>query len=302
MARTIRASVGEKGVNHKDDAVTVQELLNSVAAEKGGADPKLVPDGLPWGKTIAAIKRFQKVACGAKLPDGRVDPGQATINKLNELSESGSPEEERFVGFTPARKAMLQADITAACRLARACASSLIPALQFPRLDQLGNQTPIKAPFIDPDVSDLLMDCFSFDGSDLSKVANIQVKFRDFPGRMDSVKFIFSKDHPPDKHVGFVVIPVFGFTQNEIFLTESYFAPDMGAGNFPAISSETARALTLIHEFIHLYGEVRGHPGGEPQMFQRGAMNIPYDDAKWNPWSYENYAKWLRRAPRLPNN
>jgi hypothetical protein len=83
-------------------------------------------------------------------------------------------------------------------------------------------------------------------------------------------------------------------------LTESYFAADMGAGNFPAISSETARALTLIHEFIHLYGEIEGHPGGQPQMFQRSSMDIPYDDAKWNPWCYENYAKWLRVAPRLP--
>jgi len=65
MARSISASVGEKGVNRKDDAVTVQELLNSVPPEKGGADPKLDPDGLPWGKTIAAIRRFQKVACGS---------------------------------------------------------------------------------------------------------------------------------------------------------------------------------------------------------------------------------------------
>lgn len=296
MARSISASVGEKGVNRKEDAVTVQELLNSVPAEKGGASPKLDPDGLPWGKTIAAIKHFQKVACAFKSPDGRVDPNQITINKLNELSGPSDPNEDRFVGFTPARKAMLQADIAAAKKLAFAAFASLLPAIPFPRLDQKGKVTPTKAPFIDPEVSALLQDVFAIDGSDLSQVANIQAKFRDFNGRMDTVKFIFSKDHPPEKHVGFVVIPVFGFTQNEIFLTESYFAADMGAGNFPAISAETARALTLIHEFIHLYGEVRDHPGGQPVLFMRSRMGIKYEDAKWNPWCYENYAKWLRKA------
>jgi len=219
------------------------------------------------------------------------------------LSGSSGSEKpaEKFVGFTPERKKIVEADIVAANKLARACHASLVPALQFPRLDQMGKQTPIGAPFIDPDVSDLLMDCFAIDGSDLGQVGNIQAKYRDFPGRMDSVTFIFSKDHPPEKHVGFVKIPVFGFTPNEIFLTESYFAPDMGEGNLPAITTEKARALTLIHEFIHLYGEVRGHPGGEPVKFMRSAMEIPYSEAKWNPWCYENYAKWLRVAPRLPN-
>lgn len=87
MARTISASVGKGAVNHKDDSVTVQELLNGVPPEQGGPAPPLKVDGLPWQKTIAAIQHFQKVALGHKWPDGRVDPGGKTLAKLNEFDE-----------------------------------------------------------------------------------------------------------------------------------------------------------------------------------------------------------------------
>jgi hypothetical protein len=83
MARTISASVGAGGVNRKADAVTVQELLNNVPADDGGPTPPLVVDGLPWTRTVAAIRRFQRIALGHKWPDGRVDPGGATLARLN---------------------------------------------------------------------------------------------------------------------------------------------------------------------------------------------------------------------------
>jgi hypothetical protein len=87
MARTIAASVGKGAVNHKDDSMTVQELLNGVPPEQGGPVPPLKVDGLPWQKTIAAIQNFQKVALGHKWPDGRVDPGGKTLAKLNEFDQ-----------------------------------------------------------------------------------------------------------------------------------------------------------------------------------------------------------------------
>ena len=87
MARTISASVGSGGVNRKADSTTVQELLNEVPAGQGGPSPQLAVDGLPWTKTIAAIRNFQKVQLGHKWPDGRVDPNGKTLAKLNEFDQ-----------------------------------------------------------------------------------------------------------------------------------------------------------------------------------------------------------------------
>jgi hypothetical protein len=87
MARAISASVGSGGVNRKADSMTVQELLNEVPAAQGGPSPQLVVDGLPWTKTIAAIRNFQKVQLDFKWPDGRVDPNGKTLAKLNEFDQ-----------------------------------------------------------------------------------------------------------------------------------------------------------------------------------------------------------------------
>jgi peptidoglycan hydrolase-like protein with peptidoglycan-binding domain len=85
MARSISASVGANGRNRKDDSMTVQDLLNQVPVDEGGPDPLLDVDGLPWQKTIAAIKQFQKVQVGLKFPDGRVDPNGPTLAALNKF-------------------------------------------------------------------------------------------------------------------------------------------------------------------------------------------------------------------------
>ena len=85
MARSISASVGNGGVNRKDDSRTVQELLNNVPPDEGGPTPLLVVDGLPWQKTQAAIGRFQKEAMGFQWPDRRVDPNGQTLARLNEF-------------------------------------------------------------------------------------------------------------------------------------------------------------------------------------------------------------------------
>lgn len=87
MARSILASVGASGTNRKDDSMTVQDLLNQVPMGQGGPDPLLAVDGLPWQKTIAAIKRFQKIQVNLKFPDGRVDPNGPTLAALNKFDE-----------------------------------------------------------------------------------------------------------------------------------------------------------------------------------------------------------------------
>ena len=88
MARSIAKSVGLGGTNRKDDSMTVQELLNKVPPDEGGPVPLLAVDGLPWQKTIAAIKNFQRVKVGLKFPDGRVDPNGPTLAALNKFDNS----------------------------------------------------------------------------------------------------------------------------------------------------------------------------------------------------------------------
>jgi hypothetical protein len=82
MAATISRAVG-KGVSneHASDVMLVQKLLNrhrkpplKMIEENGKTDQQ----------TIAAIQEFQSRVVKMKNPDGRVDPGGATIRLLSE--------------------------------------------------------------------------------------------------------------------------------------------------------------------------------------------------------------------------
>ena len=88
MAKTIVGSVGMGGLNGTKDTMTIQYLLNCVPKTKGGPTIELVVDGIVGPKTIAAIKAFQKVH--SPVADGRVDPGKATLAKLQAYDPSGS--------------------------------------------------------------------------------------------------------------------------------------------------------------------------------------------------------------------
>jgi hypothetical protein len=77
-------SVGANGRNLPDDSKAIQDALNRIPPEQGGASPKLDVDGLPWAKTIAAIRHFQEFQA-LPVADGRVDPDWPTIKRLNAL-------------------------------------------------------------------------------------------------------------------------------------------------------------------------------------------------------------------------
>lgn len=96
MAQSIHSSVGQGGVNKLPDVQTVQSLLNQVPAAQAGPDPLLVVDGLVGPLTIGAIRKFQQKQFGWN--DGRVDPNNKTIKRLNDFDKAplpGSP--TRFV-------------------------------------------------------------------------------------------------------------------------------------------------------------------------------------------------------------
>lgn len=90
MQRTLGKSVGTGGFNLEEDVRTVQDLLNLVPSSKGGPSSFLNVDGLAFGKTQDAINKFQRMAVGMTSPDGRVDPGGRTLNKLGEFEGNGS--------------------------------------------------------------------------------------------------------------------------------------------------------------------------------------------------------------------
>lgn len=86
--RTISAPVGAgvKALNRCDDVRTIQEMLNEISPENGGAKTKLKVDGKCGDKTKGAIQQFQLRHFGWKLADGRVDPGRPTWIRMNECS------------------------------------------------------------------------------------------------------------------------------------------------------------------------------------------------------------------------
>lgn len=79
---TLSASVGEKGKNHHEDVLKVQDTLNAIPRTAGGQATLLSPDGVAGPKTKKAIQEFQLAHFGWKIADGRVDPDGKTWEKL----------------------------------------------------------------------------------------------------------------------------------------------------------------------------------------------------------------------------
>jgi predicted chitinase len=82
-ARMIGAAVGRRQPNRRADVLTVQALLNAMAAR--GAFPLEAPlaeDGVFGESTAAATLACQGVALKLKEPDGVVSPGGPTIRAL----------------------------------------------------------------------------------------------------------------------------------------------------------------------------------------------------------------------------
>ena len=85
--KSIRASVGRKATNSRNDVKMVQQLIN-------GNIWQLIPlrelkvDGVNGPRTIGAIEYFQSRVLGFSRPDGRVDPKGKTIAALNRGTQS----------------------------------------------------------------------------------------------------------------------------------------------------------------------------------------------------------------------
>lgn len=74
----IHAAVGANAPNHSDDVAMIQHLLNRT----GLVRPILVEDGICGRLTIGHIRHYQQTFLKFSRPDGRVDPGGATLRGL----------------------------------------------------------------------------------------------------------------------------------------------------------------------------------------------------------------------------
>jgi murein DD-endopeptidase MepM/ murein hydrolase activator NlpD len=88
-------SVGVKGKNRKPDVTKIQKALNKIKSPF--ITEKLVEDGLFGSKTGEAITRFQQKHVFLLKPDGRIDPGGKTIQKLAAMAiETLAPQRVLF--------------------------------------------------------------------------------------------------------------------------------------------------------------------------------------------------------------
>ena len=78
----ITASVGQGGRNTRPDVLLVQDLLRARGVTPGKSD------GICGVNTIAAIKKFQ--AGFMTHPDGLIQPGQATWQRLSDASKKAT--------------------------------------------------------------------------------------------------------------------------------------------------------------------------------------------------------------------
>jgi hypothetical protein len=129
MTITIAASVGRGGANQPADVSAVGTALVAVGEGRGGA--ATTPSTLELlGGAIEAFQRFNRLMPN---PDGRIDPGGATLKRLNQVLDDGASAAAITVtvgGFSQYRTGIAdlpvdqQFDVE---RLAHAIVNSLLP-------------------------------------------------------------------------------------------------------------------------------------------------------------------------------
>ena len=128
----IDKSVGQGGFNVRKDVLTIQRLLNLIAAKDGGPLPPLDEDGYIGPLTIGAIKNFQLFHKTGS--DARVDPNGPTLKKMNAVPKQALAERNKA---RLALAAQSMPDLTAMANKAQRMAQS---ARDFVMLDS-GAQT-----------------------------------------------------------------------------------------------------------------------------------------------------------------
>lgn len=279
MARSILSSVGEGGVNRKDDAITIQELLNKVPPGEGGPSPLLQVDGLPWQKTVAAIRNFQRVQLGIQWPDGRVDPNGPTLAKLNQFdSQPKPPGQQDFPGCSTQQSATIRSDLVRAKQMLDVVLNRLRSSVIKPPDVELDTKQKVKRIFhidlLSPINPNSVTEAFNY-ADLLEKFTTLRASLdRPFPIKCEPTG-LFGAWVSPDVRDETVHFTPLHFQQGD---------PDQ-------------RAVEIIHERAHTVLNLPGnpHPGTEAIMIGTAPdddIGLTHNDAIRNAYCYE----WLTLA------
>lgn len=288
---SITAPVGVGGANRLADVKTIQGLLNLMPTVAGGPLVQLVIDGLCGPKTNGAIRGFQQKQLG--FADGRIDPGQQTLQKIIALLNAPSANSgiHTFTGFNGEQVDMLRQDLDRAVLL-----------LQETR-GLLG-----VAPFMKADnhVVKMLLFNFSIDvaSTDNPMAAGFnQVMLTQLQARLAQLQasLLLPLKFEMDTHAGgleadaYVIYP-----DATIYVNPQYFDKTDGV----------ERSVVLMHERAHITLQSPDHPGMggglavlvvEPQDDKRPYFNPKGDifsNAIRNPYNYEWLVSSLKKGPQ----
>lgn len=291
MSPSISASVGFGGVNRANDVKTIQTVLNMIPVLFGGPLAKLVIDGLCGPKTNGAIRGFQQKQFG--FADGRVDPGQQTIQKIIDLLNAPSPGTSihTFSGFSGEQETIIRQDIDRAVQLLQQTRdlSALAPFMKSDNhivkmllfnfsIDFTSNDNPIATAFNSTMLSQLQLR--------LTLLLN---------GMQQPLSFEFDPVQGGLDPDAFVLFP-----DPKIIIKPQYFDKADGV----------ERSVVLIHERAHIILQSNGHPGMggglavlvvEPQDDKRPFFQPSgdiFDNAIRNPYNYEWLVSSLEHGPR----
>jgi len=134
----IGSSVGDGGVNARDDAVVVQILLNF---NRPPPLPQVGVDGGVGTITKDAIREFQKRVMGSTAPDGRVDPGGTTLAALRRGIPAGPIDALKLRGIMPSATPAKVQTYLAPLLAGMAGRSITTPLRQAHFLAQLGHES-----------------------------------------------------------------------------------------------------------------------------------------------------------------
>lgn len=240
-------------------------------------------DGIFGGETDSAVRAYQTKK--SLSPDGIA--GHDTLTLMDAELVGTLP----GGGMTATERQTVTADLENARIIARRCTMLLLRAMFFPANPKAAPPRPAA---LQESIPGLLMDTFDIDGSDPGQVELVKRRFMGFEGRSRVMEFEKTGRHAPkDQSLGHEAFVEYTFgsplANNTVYLTPAYFAK----------TEATERALTLLHEYVHLYNAGPGHPGrdghpdsGQMLHFMRTRIGIPFEHALYNPYCYEYFAKW----------
>lgn len=284
MQTSIAKSVGVNGVNIPGDVKTIQTLLNLIPQSLGGPNSALAVDGLAGPKTNGSIYGFQKAQFGPMQADGRVDPGQQTLQKIIELLNNSigpnPPAKSNFTGFNDQQIQVLQKAIVDAREIVDNAISKC--SIAFAMLEPNKTITSLRHNF-DVDVKPDNPISTAFQMTMLSMVQGSLAKIR--AGLNEDVPFVF------EPKPGFPEAWVEGITDPTVHVKPSFFDN--------TDKTPLSRPATIIHERAHTLLKAPGHPG----ILDGGGLvtliAAPHEDKRP---LYRNRARFFEDALRNPYN